>query len=110
MIDISEAVTLTARERATVASIVTRFADRIGPVRVFGSRANGRARPGSDLDLAFYPPFSQRDLYDLMEEFEQSDLPITVDLIDMQTLSSDPLRQQIERYAIPLFEPSDAET
>ena len=54
------------------------------PVYVFGSRATGRARKFSDLDLALVPRqvLDWRVLAYLREAFEESDLPITVDVID----------------------------
>lgn len=100
---ISPAVTLTDRERATVEQIIRGIAGRIGEVKVFGSRATGRARPSSDLDLVVYPPIAQRELYDLMDAFEESDLPIFVDVVPWDRITSEALRDQIRRYAVPLF-------
>ena len=99
-------VMLTDRERATVEHILNSFAHRIGQVKVFGSRATGRARPASDLDLIVYPPFSDRARYELMDAFEESDLPIFVDILAADQLDPD-FRQAIERHAVPLFEESD---
>ena len=57
--------------------------------RVFGSRATGRARPFSDLDLLFIQPerltWSQRA--DLRDAFEGSELPYCVDIVEAGTLS-----------------------
>ena len=54
------------------------------PVYAFGSRATRRARKFSDLDLALVPEqaLDWRVLARLREAFEESDLPITVDVID----------------------------
>lgn len=93
-------IQLSDRERVTVDAILARFADRIGRVRVYGSRALGRARPSSDLDLAFDPPISNRTIYDLMDAFEESDLPITVDLFVVEPNSSPGLCEAIERHGI----------
>lgn len=67
------------------------------PVYVFGSRASNRSRKFSDLDLALVPaqPLDWRVLAQLREAFEESDLPITVDVIDW-TLASAPFKQQVE--------------
>ena len=53
---------------------------------VYGSRANGRARRYSDLDLMLDDngqPVSLRIMGDLDEDFDESNLPIIVDLHDM---------------------------
>lgn len=59
-------------------------------VLVFGSRATGRARPFSDLDLLFERPArlelgERAALHDL---FEASTLPFRVDLVDAAGLAA----------------------
>jgi predicted nucleotidyltransferase len=59
---------------------------------VFGSRAHGRGlKPFSDLDLALEKPdgaeFTLEELGRLAAAFEDSNLPIRVDLADMATLT-----------------------
>ena len=78
---------LTADQARTVRAIV----DRLIPgarVCVFGSRATGRARPFSDLDLLVIEPaslsWSQRA--DLRDVFEASDLPFRVDIVPAEDL------------------------
>lgn len=68
---------------ATVRGILLRNAPGV-PVYAFGSRATQRARKFSDLDLALAPKQSLdwRVLAHLREAFEESDLPIMVDVID----------------------------
>ena len=68
---------------ATVRAILLRDAPGV-PVYAFGSHATGRARKFSDLDLALLPnqALDWRILARLREAFEESDLPITVDVID----------------------------
>ena len=53
---------------------------------VFGSRVNGSARRFSDLDLALdsNEPLPLSTLADLRHAFEESDLPISVDLLDLR--------------------------
>jgi predicted nucleotidyltransferase len=53
-------------------------------VWAFGSRASGNAREFSDLDLVVVGSESiPNDVYDkLIEDFDDSDLPIRVDLLD----------------------------
>jgi uncharacterized protein len=58
-------------------------------VAVFGSRATGRARPFSDLDLLLLEPprlnWAQRA--DLRDAFEASSLPFKVDLVEAAGLA-----------------------
>ena len=54
-------------------------------VRAFGSRVRGQPRPFSDLDLAICGdvPLDDATLVDLRDAFEESDLPIVVDVVPM---------------------------
>ena len=102
------AITLSEVQSDIVCTILANRAHMIGPIKVFGSRATRRARSGSDLDLVFYPPVSERDLTELWVAFEESDLPITVDLIAWDKITSQRLRDEIVRHAVPLFEEAAA--
>jgi predicted nucleotidyltransferase len=73
------------------------------PVYVFGSRANGKARRRSDLDLAIGgdPPLTLHQRAMLTNDFDESDLPIEVDVVDLGTVSPD-FHQRIQRHWIAL--------
>jgi len=49
---------------------------------VFGSRATGKARPLSDLDICYLDSIPPRTIQKIEAAFEDSDLPYTVDLVD----------------------------
>ncbi len=60
-------------------------------VWAFGSRVNGTAKEYSDLDLVI---LSKEDLppqkiFQLKDDFEESDLPFRVDLLDWNKISKD---------------------
>lgn len=57
---------------------------------MFGSRAAGRARPFSDLDLLLVEParLSWLQRADLRDQFEASDLPFRVDVVEAGSLAS----------------------
>jgi predicted nucleotidyltransferase len=93
-------IQLTERERRTVAAVLRQFGSRLGPVKVFGSRARGSARANSDLDLVVFPPSSRSDLRSLASAFEESDLSITVDLLAWESIESPALKDEIRRSAI----------
>ncbi len=60
-------------------------------VWAFGSRINGKAKRFSDLDLVIVSniPLNREVLINLQEAFEQSDLPIKVDIIEFYKASKD---------------------
>lgn len=58
-------------------------------VWVFGSRAKGTTERAADLDLAIDVgrPLTHNEQSELSDEFEESDLPYTVDVVDWQSVS-----------------------
>ena len=72
-------------------------------VWVFGSRAKGTARPTSDLDLAIDAgrPLTRRESALLHDAFEESDLPYTVDVVDLHAVS-DTFRALIDQEKVLL--------
>lgn len=57
---------------------------------IFGSRVIGRARKFSDIDIGIMGKRSLGEdiLVKLKQDFEDSDIPYTVDVIDFSTVSS----------------------
>jgi type I restriction enzyme S subunit len=57
----------------------------------FGSRASGAAKPFSDLDLALEgeEPLTSSELAQLKTAFSESDLPIKVDVVDLNSISAE---------------------
>lgn len=72
-------------------------------VWVFGSRATGRARPYSDLDLLFTRPehLPWQSRCDLQDALEASELPFRVDIVETRSLTP-PLRLRIEAERLAL--------
>lgn len=72
-------------------------------VWVFGSRAKWTTHDGSDLDLAVEgdQPINHHIMIDLSIEFDDSDLPYTVDVVDLKTINSK-FKQIIDAQKIPL--------
>ena len=72
-------------------------------VRVFGSRASGRARPFSDLDLLVCDPprLSWAQRADLRDAFEASALPFSVDLVDLAGLAEG-MQERVLAESVPL--------
>jgi amidophosphoribosyltransferase len=90
------------------AQIVLDILSRHTPGRevfIFGSRAKDRARRRSDLDLAIAgkTPLGLSLQADLNSDFDQSDLPYRVDIVDLTAVQPEFLAR-IERDFVPLDE------
>ncbi len=74
---------------SVVAAILRDILPRDVTVHVFGSRASGRAKAWSDLDLMLEGPgpLPLSLVAALAEAFEESELPWKVDLVDRKTVS-----------------------
>jgi len=95
-------ISLTPRERKTIQAILDARLPGV-PRAVFGSRASGKAKRFSDLDLLLETerPLSPELRGMLREDFSESDLPFRVDLTDAATADAAFLAL-IERERIPL--------
>lgn len=60
-------------------------------VFAFGSRVNGSAKKHSNLDLVIMStePIDEKIMAMLREEFEESTIPIKVDIVDWSAISED---------------------
>jgi predicted nucleotidyltransferase len=67
-------------------------------VHIFGSRAKGTSKPGSDIDLAIMNRLPDiKVLLRLKNDFEESSLPYKVDLVDFHTLTNQNFIDHIKR-------------
>jgi len=82
------AIDLTADERRIVLEVLRAHLPPGIQVWVFGSRATGRARRYSDLDLAIDAgrPLTLDDGAELAESFSDSELPYRVDIVDWHAI------------------------
>ncbi len=97
-------IDLNPNHLATVERILTEHVPEC-EVRAFGSRATWTAKDYSDLDLAVVGkgPLDWKTLGRLREAFEESDLPIRVDVLDWHAISES-FRDVIEREYVSLSE------
>jgi uncharacterized protein len=94
-----------AHYRRPVMDILRTHLPRGAKAWVFGSRATGRARRYSDLDLAIDAGrrLSLDELAELSEAFSDSDLPYRVDLVDWHDID-DRWRRMIAPERVALTE------
>ena len=70
---------------------------------LFGSRAKGNYKPGSDIDIAVKGDISKDDLARLLAAFEETTLPYFVGMVVYGNLKNEALREHIDRVGKPLF-------
>ncbi|MBX2978006.1 MAG: nucleotidyltransferase domain-containing protein [Flavobacteriales bacterium] len=93
---------LRPEHHALVREILATYAPSV-KAWAFGSRVNGTARKFSDLDIALDAggELDLRTMAELRNAFQESDLPISVDLLDLRTTR--PLfRKLIEKEQVAL--------
>ncbi len=80
----------------------------IDEVWVYGSRAKGTNRPGSDVDLALIGPDVKREtvahIHFVLEE--DGPMPFFFDVLHWDTLSNEKLKNEIQQTAKPLYQRS----
>jgi predicted nucleotidyltransferase len=97
-----QALALTPAELQEVQAILREQVPHL-EVWAFGSRTKGTAKPYSDLDLALitHAPLSLAQLASVTHAFDNSDLPMRVDLVDWAATTA-AFRAIIERDKIPI--------
>ncbi len=74
---------------------------------LYGSRAKGNYKPGSDIDLTLYgSDISLKEKDRILDELDALDLPYTIDLSVFSRLTHAKLREHIERVGIVFYQRS----
>lgn len=78
---------------------------KVGTVILFGSRAKGNFKPGSDIDFALKgEKISFDDLLSLSVRLDELNLPNNIDLIDYLSLNDKDVIEHIDRIGIVFYE------
>ncbi len=94
---------LTYRDLETIKNIFRKYPE-IERVHLFGSRANGKYKPGSDIDLAIMDTnLSPEIINSVKNEFEESSLPYFVDLVGYASLKHKELIAHIDNIGIEFY-------
>lgn len=102
MSPLTQDLQLTPEQRRQVQTILKQHLPQV-QAWVFGSRATGRARPFSDLDILLTLPttLSWDQRAQLRDAFENSDLPFKVDVVEADRLEG-PTAERVRREMRPL--------
>ena len=72
-------------------------------VKLFGSRAAGKASPRSDIDLAAFGIASEHRLGMLALDLEDSNIPQKCDLVAYETIRYPPFKSHIDTFGITIY-------
>jgi predicted nucleotidyltransferase len=89
-----------------IASVLRHFPD-IRWVKLYGSRALGRQRPGSDIDLAFSAPIDHSAA--LAGALEELPTPFLFDVTHWESLRHEGLRRHIDEVGVLMAPAQPAE-
>lgn len=99
---------LSARTLERLRTVLSRY-PQVRRALIYGSRALGTHRPGSDIDLTLdAPTLSFSDFLRLEQEVDDLLLPYQMDLSRLADIEDGPLRDHIDRAGRLLWAPSEA--
>lgn len=94
---------LSARDTATIHDIFRKYPE-VTQVHLFGSRAKGAHKPGSDVDLAIMNvDVSAETVCAIKNDFEESDLPYLFDLVHYPSLNHKEFKDHINRVGTAFY-------
>lgn len=91
----------------TIAKIQSAFVKypEIEKVVIYGSRAKGNYRNGSDIDITLFGKMLTRDIkLKLMNDIDELNTPYMFDISIYDSLSSDSLKEHIDRVGLVFYE------
>ena len=103
------------RERDLIAGLEKKYSDpiiqllnsfqEIDEAILFGSRAKGSHREGSDIDIALKGEFDFTTVLNIKTVLEEdTDLPYMFDILDYNNLNNEKLKQHIDRTGIIFYQ------
>ncbi len=93
---------LTEETLRKIKTIFSKFPD-VEEVVLYGSRAKGNYKPGSDIDLTMKGNISHSTLLSIRALFDESTLPYAVDLSIFNRISNTDLIDHIRRVGVLVY-------
>lgn len=97
----SEKFGIAERHWQKILTLLTQDAE-ITSVILFGSRAMGNFRPGSDIDLCLKGNVNPDTILKILNQYDLLFLPWKLDLVVWNEIQSPDLREHIQRVGIPV--------
>ena len=81
--------------------------ENIEKVIIYGSRAKGNYKEGSDIDFTLFGNLNYDDILKLKHEFEESTIPYLIDISIFNDLESESLIDHINRVGKIFYEKTE---
>ncbi len=94
-------------ELETIRAVLAECDDEITQVDLFGSRATGKHRSHSDIDLVIYGAVREAAIDRLRTLFIESNLPVSVDIFNYDGITCLPLKEHVDTVRQRLFTAQD---
>ena len=98
---------LTVQHLEIIKEILEPYRSMIEEVAVFGSRSQGNYRDNSDIDLVIFGTILEVDVDRHYTLFEESNLPVKVDINAYHLITYLPLKKHIDDEKVTLFHKDD---
>lgn len=72
-------------------------------IKVYGSRAMGNYRKGSDVDFALYGKLNKQLVRKISFEVDELNTPYMFDITNYQTIQNEKLKEHIDKYGKIFF-------
>ena len=94
-------------ELETIRAVLAECKEEITQVDLFGSRATGKHRSHSDIDLVIHGAVREAAIDRLRTLFIESNLPVSVDVFSYEGITYRPLREHVDAVRQRLFTAQD---
>jgi predicted nucleotidyltransferase len=98
---------LKGSEIKIIKDIFALFRSKITNVALFGSRATGKFRNNSDIDLVVYGEIGEGDVDRIWTLFDNCNLAYKVDIVGYNLITNPELKIHIDKFMVPLFTQAD---
>ena len=94
---------LSEKQLKTIKTILQPWIEQIESVALFGSRATGKYRDNSDIDMVIYGAIDNKIIARLSTLFNESNLPYKVDITGYNLVDYPPFKEHIDEVNKTLF-------
>ncbi len=94
---------LNKEQLKAIMTLLKPYSQSIEQVGLFGSRATGHYRENSDIDMVLYGNLNNAMVDRIWTLFDESNLPMTVDVNAYDLITYPPLKAHIDSTMTPLF-------